>query len=141
MVESFWTIPDVISARTPVRILREQAAALTEQTKGALVGVVETDRGQFSVNLEVKLEISVPALNDYRFRLLTYHQPVEIIYPGTLETADGNLREIPDENSFISAIKAVLSSELVKNVLISLLSQATAARQLTNQPRLALGYA
>ncbi len=42
MAESFWQIPDVSDIRTPLSILREQAAALTEQTKGQLVGVVET---------------------------------------------------------------------------------------------------
>ena len=79
MVESFWVIPDAAKIRTPAGILREQASALTEQTQGTLVGVVET-KGSGD-KLQVNLAISVPSLNDYRFRILLYLQPLEL-YPG-----------------------------------------------------------
>ncbi len=82
MVESFWVIPDVANLRTPLSILREQAAALTDHTKGTLVGMVATKN--LADKMEIRLEISVPSLNDYRFRILTYIQPIFEIYPGRL---------------------------------------------------------
>jgi hypothetical protein len=69
MVESFWAIPDSTTLRTPLSILREQAAALTEQTKGVIVGSVETRASNGS--LDVILNLVVPALNDYRYRILS----------------------------------------------------------------------
>jgi hypothetical protein len=122
MAESFWQIPDVSDIRTPLSILREQAAALTEQTKGQLVGVVETkSEGD---DLRIALEIAVPALNDYRYRILSYHQPVEL-YPGWLDAI--SLTQIPNEQDFINAVRDTLSSPRTRNVLTSLLAQVTEA--------------
>lgn len=122
MVESFWVIPDVANIRTPLSILREQAAALTQQTKGTLVGVVETSIcGEDE--LALTLTISVPSLNDYRFHLLTYFQPVHL-YPGHFEDSS---ETATDEIAFIKIVKATLSSTRVQNVLASLLSQAVDA--------------
>lgn len=125
MVESFWAIPDVTNIRTPMSILREQATALTEQTKGKLVGVVEVHKGA-DEELYVQLDVSVPALNDYRYRLLTYNQPIEL-YPGSLFIGNEGPRAVFNEAAFLTNIKSVLSSDKVKNVLVSLLSQVMAA--------------
>jgi hypothetical protein len=125
VVESFWAIPDAANVRTPLSILREQAAALTEQTKGTLVGMVEARQGT-GETLEVSLEVLVPALNDYRYRLLTYSQPVEL-YPGRLSVRHDAIRLVGNEAAFVSSIKSVLSSEKVRNILTSLLSQVIAA--------------
>jgi hypothetical protein len=122
MVESFWVIPDVANVKTPLSILREQASALTEQTKGTLVGVVETksDGGR----MEDRLEISVPSLNDYRYRILTYEHTIEL-YPGTV-LANLN-HSVSNKNEFIELVRQILSSDRTRNVLTSLLSQAVAA--------------
>ncbi|MSP00531.1 MAG: hypothetical protein EXR07_05690 [Acetobacteraceae bacterium] len=123
MVESFWAIPDVTNVRTPLSILREQASAITTQTKGALVGLVET-RADGDSFVYIRLELSVPALNDYRYRILTYQQPVEL-YPGRL-IVGGDLRgdSVTDESTFLSDVKKILSSEQITNVVRSLLAQA-----------------
>ena len=125
MVESFWAIPELTTMRTPLSILREQAGALTEQTHGALVGIVEADKGKGYV-LVIRLEVSVPALNDYRYRILTYEQPIDL-YTGILYCPDDSISNPVNESDFTSAIKEALSSPRVKNVLTSLLSQVTAA--------------
>jgi len=125
VVESFWAIPELTTMRTPLSILREQAGALTEQTHGALVGIVEADKGKGYV-LVIRLEVSVPALNDYRYRILTYEQPIDL-YPGILYGPDDSISNPVNESDFTSAIKEALSSPRVKNVLTSLLSQVTAA--------------
>jgi hypothetical protein len=120
MVESFWAIPDVANMRTPLSILREQASALTAQTKGVLVGVVETHSERDK--LLITLDISVPALNDYRYRILNYRQPIEI-YPGLMYSGDAP-SHIKNEDAFIECVKEILSSDRMKNALTSLLSQA-----------------
>ena len=129
MVESFWAIPDVTDLRTPLSILREQAAALTDQTKGTLVGLVGTENWDDG-NIKIKLDISVPALNDYRYRILSYDQPLLELYPGRLypspepNVGEGSYKPIGDEAAFVSSVKAILSSERVKRSLAALLAQA-----------------
>ncbi len=70
--------------------------------------------------------VAVPGLDDYRYRLLTYHQPLEL-YPGMLSNPVGTLITINDEEHFISTIKEFLASERVKRIIGSLLSQVMAA--------------
>jgi hypothetical protein len=124
MVESFWMIPDVANLRTPLGILREQASALTEQTNGTLVGVVETDiRGGWMTQ---SLEISVPSLSDYRFRILTYEHSIHL-YPGTMVSQSEAGIRIENEAGFVEALKVILTSDRIKSVLSSLLAQANGA--------------
>ena len=120
MVESFWAVPDVADMRTPLGILREQAAALTKATNGVLVGAVETERR--GDDLILKLEIVAPALNDYRYRILNYQQPIGL-YPGIFYGDGTDITKVSDEANFVSAIKLILASEAIKNVLKSLLAQ------------------
>jgi hypothetical protein len=121
-LKTFWAILDVTNVRAPLSILREQASALTEQTKGTLVGMVEakSEGGK----IEISLHISVPSLNDYRYRVLTYRQPIEL-YPGMM--FDETAYQVEDEMAFAETIKAILSSNRARNVLVSLLSQAVEA--------------
>jgi hypothetical protein len=124
MVESFWSIPSADAVRTPLTLLREQATALTQQTKGALVGTVETSPvGDYLV---IELSIQVPALNNYKLRLLSYHQPMAM-YPGGLSTVSGDSIDVGNEEEFERSLKEILSSDKVSGLVGSLLSQATAA--------------
>lgn len=124
MVESFWAVPDSATIRTPLSILREQATALTEQTNGLLVGQVETVQ-QSDGKLLIKLEIVVPALNDYRARILSYLQPITL-YPGRLTGMGIQLWEdVDNEENFVIQVRNALSSQVIKNVLTSLMSQVT----------------
>lgn len=122
MTESFWAVPDVATLRTPLSIFREQATALTEQTNGLLVGQVETKQ-QPDGNLLIQLGVTVPALNDYRVRILSYQQPIGL-YPGRLSGMGIVVFEAVDnEDDFVVVVKRVLSSQAIKNVLTSLMSQ------------------
>ncbi|HUB46456.1 MAG TPA: hypothetical protein VMB73_15855 [Acetobacteraceae bacterium] len=130
MVESFWTIPANEALRTPLTILREQATALTEQTKGTLVGEAEVLK-QGDQKISIGLSIRVPALNDYKYRILTYDQPVTM-YPGSLVTRIGNMtgHGILNEDDFVQQLKHLLSSEEAQRLLTSLLAQANEAEPL-----------
>ena len=106
--------------------MRERATALTEQTKGALPGVVETNP-MGGAKLAISLSVQVPALNDYKYRLLTYTQPIGL-YPGWLEYSLANTATpIDDEKGFVAELKAILSSPEINNLIAGLLVQAEAA--------------
>lgn len=124
MADSFWVIPDAAAIRTPLSILREQASALTQQTHGVLVGEAEAKAD--GDELVVSLDVVVPGLNDYRYRVLTYRQPLEM-YPGSVWGSGVETQTISDETRFVSVVKAALSSQKVKNVLTSLLAQVSDA--------------
>jgi hypothetical protein len=125
MAESFWQIPDVSTVRSPLSILREQAAALTEQTKGLLVGVVETRPNQHNADmLLISLEIYVPALA-YQRKILTYDQPIEM-YPGNIAGGDLVDSHVADEGQFLVKMKDILASKRTADILASLLIQAAA---------------
>src|SRR5271157_979833 len=81
MVESLWSIPATENVRPPLTIMKEQATALTTQTKGSLVGSVEA--AAYGKGLEINLSVEVPALNNYRYHVMTYEQPITM-YPGSL---------------------------------------------------------
>jgi hypothetical protein len=122
VVESFWAVPDVTTMRTPLTILREQATALTEQTNGLIVGQVETKQ-QTDEKLSIQLEATVPALNDYRLRILNYEQPIGL-YPGRLTGIGISFFEtVNNEDEFVIDVKKALSSQAIKNILTSLMSQ------------------
>jgi hypothetical protein len=125
VADRFWVVPDTAAVRTPLSILREQASALTQQTHGVLVGEAAT-RSEGD-KLVVSLDIVVPGLNDYRYRVLTYRQPLEMYSGSIWDRGDLATKPIADETSFVAAVRAALSSQTVKNVLTSLLAQVTEA--------------
>ncbi len=136
MVESLWSIPPADNVRAPLTIMKEQATVLTEQTRGSLVGSVETD-AYGAGDLVINLSIQVPSLNNNKYRLMTYTQPITM-YPGTLASgvpkASGSHQyappqsiEVENEEEFLAALKRLLSSDEVKHLLSSLLVQSNAA--------------
>lgn len=116
MTESFWAIPDDSNLQTPLSILREQANALSEQTGGSLVGYVDTLT--VDTDIEISLQIRVPALHGYTVGILEYSQPAEM-YPGKLRLnfTDRGRISVSDENHFISLVRGYLASEPVKRVV------------------------
>lgn len=126
MVTSYWSIPKEVTLRTPAGILNEQASALTEQTGGQLVGKVEQEPGTNYLNLY--LDIIVPSLNNYRFRLLRYLQPT-LLYPGRImpSVRENTVYKVGDDAEFESALKEILSSPDVVRVITALLAQVRQA--------------
>jgi hypothetical protein len=110
----------------PVAILRGQAAALAERTKGLVTAEVRNwseDPGRFCY----AFELIAPALDDYRYRLFTIDHdinlyPVElrapVIRPETYRAAN------PEE--FAAVLKEVLSRDETLRVVRSLIAQSTA---------------
>lgn len=120
---SLWVIPDVSNVRTPMTMLKEQATALSEETDGLLRGNVST-LGSTDSDLYIILSIIVPALNNYKFDLLTYTQPITM-FPGTLDSnAESKRYRINNEQDFDDSLKVILSSTAVSSIVAALIAQA-----------------
>jgi hypothetical protein len=117
--------------RTPTTILKEQATALTEMTKGTLVGKVALG-GDPGSGFEIALYVITPAINNYRFDVLYVMHGIEL-YPAYVMPAwDRFLKkervQCQDENELADALGRILSSEKVTRSIKSLISQSKAMK-------------
>jgi len=121
--ENLWgDFSDLKKLKTPKAILREQAALLTNLTKGLLQGGVrETQKGEvFLVNLYVVVQ----SLNNYTYNVLQVYHELKF-YPLSIDDyTRGKSWQCSDENDFIRTIIAILSSPELRNVIQGLISQA-----------------
>lgn len=121
MPESLWgDIPKGDNLKTPISILREQAAILGNATDNILVAdvVPNTQRGEVTLHFYV----TAPALDNYRVHLLQVKHDVGL-YPLVIET-DWMEYECSTEEIFMEDLGAVLSSQEVHRILNSLLAQS-----------------
>lgn len=124
MTESFWVVPQAPTMRTPLSILREQAAGLTRATSGILDGEVTTKGDTDRDDLTIGLSIKVPALGNYVYHVLEYRQPITL-YPGTLWVRiDSQFYEVADEAELVRLLRDVLSSGEVQHIVQALWAQA-----------------
>lgn len=124
--QDMWGDFQVQSLRVPVQLLREQAAALGPRTKNLVVAEVSTStrRDQFRHGLE----LVVPALDDYRYHLLSLIHDIHM-YPLVLEyDGDSELSavEVSSEDDLNRALQKALSSEKTKRIINNLIGQASA---------------
>lgn len=129
-IENLWgDLSDLETVQTPKAILQQQAALLTSATRGVLHGFV-TNVETAHLGFEYDLEVVVPALNNYRYELLSIYHGVDI-YPTFvrsvhLESASYSAGPVRCENEseFCECIQRILSSKSVRTVLSRLKSQA-----------------
>lgn len=135
----FWGEIVPAQERTPLAILREQAALLGTKTKNLVEATVDTSvtpDGQFVH----RFTLVVPALSSYRFELFRIEHGVAI-YPITvaLEVPSAQLSRGPvnllvppslsphlqTEQEFVDWLHRKLSSAETKRIIANLLAQAT----------------
>jgi len=121
---------------TPVSLLRTQANLLGERTRGMLVGEVKT--WTTGDTIHHALDVVVPALDDYKYRLLKVHHPA-MLYPVFVDQEPmpyGSIRlSIPieregggglkDEDSLREWLRQALARPETKQILAHLYAQAT----------------
>jgi hypothetical protein len=122
--ENMWgEISDPVNQRTPTSILREQAAILSQITKGILIGSIEQDPTSNNT-LVYNFAVTAPAINNHKFSILTVQYSITI-YPLTLTDRTTQVqRQCLNEDSFASTLKSILSSLQVKRVITALLIQS-----------------
>jgi hypothetical protein len=117
-----WGEIEATQIRTPLAILREQAALLGTKTKNLVEAEVNTSRSGETFNHS--LELVVPALDNYTYSLLKISHGVSI-YPVTW-FSDGKYHRFDTEEEFIKWLGAKLSSTDTKRIVANLLAQAAA---------------
>jgi hypothetical protein len=115
-----WGEIEATQIRTPLVILREQAALLGAKTKNLIEASVKTHaNGDTFIH---QLNLVVPALDNYTYNLFTItHGPS--IYP--VSVAYKTVR-FETEQEFIDWLGATLSSPETKRIVSNLLSQVAA---------------
>lgn len=124
-MNSLWKIPNV-SLETPLFLLKEQARLLSEQTKGLLQGEVRSNVAGDG-RLMISLYVLVPALNNYRYKVLDVLQ-APALFPGTIWSGSVDSGgEFDNLEEFRNRLQEVLSNSDLEKILGGLLSQATSA--------------
>lgn len=115
-----WGEIEATQIRTPLAILREQAALLGAKTQNLVEASVKTrvDGESF----EHSLDLVVPALGSYRYNLFTIYHGASI-YPVQVGSKDIRLET---EQQFMGWLGATLSSRETKRVVSNLLAQVAA---------------
>jgi hypothetical protein len=143
--------PDDIKPKiqTPLAILQGRAVELTAKTKGILIGKVMTSHDADNARVYHSLDAEVPALRNFRQRLVTIRHDREVVYPAYVETSVqeripddqmglyamlGRMREKPKnlattDDELISIMKKALHSDQVKSTLASLIALANQAME------------
>jgi hypothetical protein len=115
----FWgDISPAEPVRTPVAILREQAALLGSKTQNVVEAKVSTIAGERFFH---SFNLVVPALGNYAYQLFVIGTGVSP-YPASVVHSD---LKFETEQEFTDWLKAKLSSPETKKVIANLLAQAT----------------
>jgi hypothetical protein len=115
----FWgeIVPTVV--RTPIAILREQAALLGTKTKNLVEATVYTE--SYGAEFRHLFNLVVPGLNDYTFNLFTIQHGINL-YPVTVV---GRELRFETERDFTEWLRIFLSSDGTKKIVGNLLAQVT----------------
>jgi hypothetical protein len=128
IAKNLWgDLPDIQDVRPPALILREQATALGELTKGVLSAYVDVSRQRDNISLE--LRITAPALADYEYVVLHAFHKMNMYPVFVRSNTETEPIECGDEAQFESAIGAILQSSSVRRAVASLLAQSKATGQ------------
>jgi hypothetical protein len=118
--KDLWGEIEAPQIRTPLSILREQAALLGAKTKNLVEASVKTN--VYGDSFRHSLELVVPPLGSYTYSLFTIVHgatlyPVNVEYKGT---------RLDSEEQFIEWLGATLSSPDTKRIVSNLLAQVAA---------------
>ncbi|MCL5278490.1 MAG: hypothetical protein M1376_01115 [Planctomycetes bacterium] len=128
--ESLWgEWGSLIPERTPTTVLKEQATALSELTKGVLFGRVVVNN-LTSGKFDIVLSIVAPAVNDYEFDVLHVRHGIDL-YPATVlipPEPSVPRKEVActNEDELKTALASILGSDRVRQVIGALIAQSRA---------------
>ncbi len=122
MSESLWgNLESLMKRNTPKTILVEQANHLQRASNGLLVVKVDS-QGDIKGEIVHQMIVFVPALNNYKYKLLAVSHTLTI-YPLTINhPVEGVV--VPDEQQLEVELAKVFKSKQVRRALEALLLQA-----------------
>jgi hypothetical protein len=115
----FWGEIQSEHIRTPVAILREQAALLGPKTQNLVEAKVKTEPwpgGEFRHSFN----LVVPALGNHTYELFRVYNPMSL-YPVKTDTSPS----LKDEEEFKTWLRDKLSSPETKRIIANLIAQAS----------------
>jgi hypothetical protein len=147
-IPNLWS-PDInVNTLTPSAVLRAQAGMLGKMTKGILTAQV-TALERDNDRIEHTLDLRAPALENYRYRVLTAYHRKNLVYPVTVSAEcfeQGGSKEYYDHNEgwvspeasgeteFIELVGSVLRSPEVVSVIHSLIARSNEQPESENPP-------
>lgn len=136
-IDDLWPddIAPTIEQVPPVTILKQQAALLGRRTKNVIEGEVKTEAANSRGFLRHTFYLVAPALNFYRYPLLTVEHPVTTMYPAKI-TVSGPEKDSPkkkltakNEQLFKKYLKLIFSYNETKKITGALLAQSLGQQQ------------
>lgn len=121
--KNLWgNLKDLKKLKTPLGILREQGALLTDSTGGILEGRVSLNTSYRSAR--ATLDIIAPALDNYSYQILELSYSPEQLYPVRVSSnfLEKSLKP-QSEEGFCKALEKILSSPDVRKLVKNLISQ------------------
>lgn len=132
--------------RTPLSILKQQAAALARHTKGLVEAIVRTNRAEEDDEIIHRFVLVAPALDNYRYELFSITHPITLYPVKILNNTSGvvapkdrgrvaamhevsGLRSahyLDNESEFVEWLGAVFKSAQTTNIIRALISQSEA---------------
>jgi hypothetical protein len=124
MPNSLWgDLSALPTPRTPKSILREQADVLNHYTHAVIFAEVTDDSD--AVALKVTLDLVAPALNNYRYTIVTVRHKIELYPCEVLPFGSyGGSKKCDDEQMFLEVLSGLLGSSKVREVIAALLAQS-----------------
>lgn len=118
----FWGELGTAELRTPVTIMREQAALLGAKTQNVIEASVRTDTS--IVNWFVHhFDLIVPSMDNYSYELFRVQHQIELYPVYTTVPSVGQL-QLETEEQFREWLRGKLSSSETKRIIANLLSLA-----------------
>lgn len=149
-IPSLWSDDISNDVLPPLAILHAQAALLAEITKGLVAAEVVTEYdstvedGSIQ-NAQHHMELTAPALNAARYRILTVYHKRELVYPASVEAECFEPSDYDDyesfswpealrEEDFLKIMKTTLRSKKVTSLIHSLIARSNEQRYLAARP-------
>lgn len=134
----------------PLAILHAQAQLLAEITKGLVEAAVITEHDSTGEDGQIQhvqhhVELTAPALNANRYRILTVYHKRELVYPASVEAECFEPNDYDDyesfawpealrEEDFLKIMKTALRSKRVTSLIHSLIARSNEQRFLADHP-------
>jgi len=127
MSESLWgNLESLMKKNTPKSILKEQAEHLESSTNGMLDVKIDS-QGDIKGDIVHRMNVFVPALNNYKYNLLTISHKLSL-YPVAIHHPVKGI-DVSDEQKFEIELGKIFKSKPVRNALEALLLQARDMQQ------------
>lgn len=105
--------------KSPLLILREQAAKLGAKTSNLVEAEVTANPSSYDEALDIQFTLKAPVLNGYEYALLSIRQPIDL-YPVPLSGG----KKAKNEQEFKQYLEDLFKSERTVKIIRSLIAQS-----------------